>query len=136
MDRIRPAARFLYLWLPVGAWCGLIFYLSSIPNLKTEFGVWDLVLRKCAHMTEYAILYLLVYRALLGSYPQVSIRRISVFSLLITILYAASDEYHQSFVPTRGPSVIDVGIDSAGALCMVFIQQYFFSSKAVYRENA
>lgn len=135
MDGIRAAARALSLWLPVGAWCGLIFFLSGIPNLQTELGPWDFVLRKCAHMTEYAILYFLLYRALRGSIPSVSARRLSFLSLLITIFYAVSDEYHQSFVPTRGPSAIDVGIDSSGALVALLIHWYIRVRKAAHHEN-
>ena len=135
MNRSARVIRFCSLWLPVAAWCGLIFFLSGIPNLKTELGLWDFILRKCAHMTEYAILYFLLHRSLRGSFPGVSVQLTSVCSLLLTIAYAASDEYHQSFVPTRGPSVIDVGIDSVGALCALSVQSYFGNRKVVAREN-
>ncbi len=134
MKGARVAAAYLSLWLPVAVWCGIIFILSGIPNLKTEFGFWDLVLRKCAHMTEYAVLYLLIYRALRGSYPRVSSFRLSLLSLFLTVLYAASDEYHQSFVPTRGPSAADVAIDAAGAAIALLIHQ--FARKAAHHENA
>lgn len=76
-----------------------------------------LVIRKCAHLTEYAILALLVWRALhqsknnlpTWSWPKVGC------TLLVVFLYAASDEYHQSFVPTRTAQFSDVVIDISGA---------------------
>lgn len=107
--------RKIIYWIPVLCWCFLIFYLSGIPNLKTEFGFWDFILRKCAHMAEYAILFLLSRRAFGESLTAHRARTQTIAAFLFTVLYAASDEFHQSFVPTRGPSVVDVGIDTVGA---------------------
>lgn len=70
--------------------------------------------RKAAHMTEYAILVILLY-IWLGSWA-FSIKKKSFLALLIAILYAASDETHQRFVPGRAGRVSDVLIDSAGAV--------------------
>ncbi|MHB9154247.1 MAG: VanZ family protein [Endomicrobiales bacterium] len=102
------------LWLPPIAWCSVIYYLSSLPNLATSLGFWDLVLRKTAHMVEYGVLLLLVLRAFAGSFPRTPAPAIHFWAIVVSILYAASDEFHQSFVPTRGPSPADVGIDIAG----------------------
>ena len=99
-------SRAVTYWLPVVLWAGLIFALSSIPHLGTGLGVWDTVLRKGAHLTEYAVLALLLVRALRREAP----------ALALGILYAASDEFHQSFVRGRHASPIDVGIDSVGLL--------------------
>ena len=97
-------ARALSLWLPVVAWAGLIFALSSIPDLGTGLGTWDLVLRKVAHAAEYAVLGFLLLRAL-GR---------ETAALVVGIAYAASDELHQHFVPGRQASVLDVLVDSVG----------------------
>ena len=97
--------RTLSLWLPVLLWACLIFGLSSIPNLSTGLGVWDEILRKCAHATEYAILAILLRRAFLAELP----------ALALAVAYAATDEFHQTFVEGRHGSPIDVLIDSAGA---------------------
>ena len=97
-------SRALSLWLPVVAWAGLIFALSSIPDLGTGLGTWDLVLRKLAHAAEYAVLGFLLVRA---------IGRESA-SLALGIAYAASDELHQHFVAGRHGSAVDVLIDAAG----------------------
>ncbi len=97
-------SRALSLWLPVVAWAGLIFALSSIPDLGTGLGTWDLVLRKLAHAAEYAVLGFLLVRA---------IGRESA-ALALGIAYAASDELHQHFVAGRHGSAVDVLIDAAG----------------------
>jgi VanZ family protein len=98
-------SRTLALWLPVVAWAAVIFAFSSIPSLSTGLGTWDLVLRKCAHVTEYAILAFLFARALEREAP----------AWLATVAYAATDELHQHFVRGRHSSPVDVAIDAAGA---------------------
>jgi VanZ family protein len=90
--------------MPVVLWAGLIFTLSSIPGLSTGLGTWDLILRKGAHMTEYAILAVLLYRALGRELP----------AFLISVAYSASDEFHQHFVRGRHASPVDVAIDAIG----------------------
>ena len=93
-------------WLPVLVWAGVIFAFSSIPSLNSGLGTLDLVLRKGAHMTEYAILAVLLVRAT-GSYA---------WAFPLTVAYAASDEVHQLFVRGRHGSPVDVAIDGVGAL--------------------
>jgi VanZ family protein len=93
-------------WLPVLVWAGVIFAFSSIPSLNSGLGTWDYVLRKGAHMTEYAILAVLLARAT-GSHA---------WAFGLAVVYAASDEFHQTFVRGRHGSPIDVGIDAVGAL--------------------
>jgi VanZ family protein len=97
-------SRVLTVWLPVVAWAALIFALSSIPGLSSGLGVWDTVLRKGAHVTEYAILGALLYRAFNREAP----------ALATGIAYAATDELHQHFVRGRHGSPVDVAIDAAG----------------------
>jgi len=84
----------------------MIFALSSIPHLGTGLGTWDTVLRKGAHVTEYAILGLLLLRAVGRELP----------AFLIGVAYAITDEVHQHFVQGRHASPVDVAIDSAGIL--------------------
>ena len=128
---------FLKYWLPVLVWMALIFTGSSdshssehssrfivpllhwlFPEMSPEH-VEDIhfFIRKCAHLTEYAILGLLVWRALhqskndlpAWSWPKVG------GTLLVVFLYATSDEIHQIFVPTRTARFWDVVIDTLGA---------------------
>ena len=87
-------------------WAAVIFALSSIPHIGTGLGTWDTVLRKGAHVTEYAILGLLLLRAVGRELP----------AFLIGVAYAITDEVHQHFVQGRHASPVDVAIDSAGIL--------------------
>jgi VanZ family protein len=91
-------------WGPPVVWAAVIFALSSVPSLGTDLGVWDTVLRKCAHVTEYAILAILLYRAVGRELP----------AFLIGFAYAVTDEVHQEFVRGRHASPFDVSMDAAG----------------------
>jgi VanZ family protein len=102
----------LDLWLPPVALMGLIFFLSAQPDLSTGLGLWDMVLRKIAHATVYALLFLLWWRALRGGGPE---PRALVAAWLITVGYSVTDEWHQSFVEGRHGSPLDILIDAAGA---------------------
>jgi VanZ family protein len=76
-----------------------------------------LLVRKCAHLTEYTVFALLLWRALrkpVKNDPRSWIWREARLTLLIVALYAASDEFHQSFVQTRTALVSDVFVDTAG----------------------
>ena len=128
---------FLKYWLPPLAWMFLIFAGSSdarsyqhsswlvepilrwlFPRMTQEHvGAIHHLFRKCAHLTEYAVLALLLWRAARQPvksdprpwhWPEVRL------VLLIVMFYAATDEFHQSFVPNRTPLVSDVLIDTAG----------------------
>jgi VanZ family protein len=92
------------LWLPVVLWAGLIFALSSVPSLDTGLS-WDYPLRKLAHAGEFAVLGALLARAV----PELA-------ALWLGIAYAVVDELHQTFVPGRAGTLLDVGIDSVGVL--------------------
>jgi VanZ family protein len=97
-------SRLLTVWLPVVVWAAVIFTFSSIPSLSTGLGTWDTILRKGAHLTEYAVLGGLLYRGL-GREP---------LALAVGIAYAATDELHQYFVRGRHASPVDVAIDAVG----------------------
>lgn len=138
--------RFLYL-IPVIIWMIFIFYMSGktgqessgqsgkislfITNLLEKVrqdpaqemqnlqDILELVIRKAAHMTEYAILFLLSYLATVKiSMSQSRFYNRSI-AVLISLLYACSDEMHQLLVPGRSGRMIDVGIDMAGVLIVL-----------------
>jgi VanZ family protein len=133
---VTKTHKFLKFWLPVLVWMTVIFSASAdshssehtsrffVPFLHWLFPQMSPVniekihhlFRKCGHLTEYAILALLVWRALHASkknLPKWSWPKVGG-TLLIVCLYAASDEFHQIFVPTRTPLVSDVLIDTTG----------------------
>lgn len=118
-------------------WMGVIFAMSAMPGdisgdqsgrltrllmavMKAVFGsasaavspqTLELLVRKGAHMAEYAVLFVLYRRALALS----GAKRPGAAALAMCMAYAATDEFHQSFVDDRGPSPVDVMIDTAGA---------------------
>lgn len=110
----------VFAWLPVVAWAGVIFALSSITGLGTGLGVWDLVLRKLAHAVEFGVLGALLYRAL-GREP---------LALLIGSAYAVTDEVHQAFVSGRQGSPLDWLIDTAGVVAGVLLYSRWAASRA------
>jgi len=104
-------------WVPVIVWAGLIFALSAQANLSLvpDAGL-DFVVRKFGHTVVFGILALLLWRALAATTRW---RGPWAWGLALAVLYAATDELHQAFVETRHPSILDVGIDAAGALIAV-----------------
>ena len=131
---------FLKFWLPPLAWMAVIFTGSSdvksyqhsagfvepflhwlFPHMtQAHVEAIHHLIRKCAHLTEYAVLALLLWRA--TRHPLAAPGRSTSgwnwpearLTLLIVMLYASTDEFHQSFVPDRTSLASDVFIDTAG----------------------
>ena len=103
MNRLR--------WLPPILIMLTIFGFSSIPSrVMPVFGLWDFIVKKGAHMLGYASLALAFWYALGFE------RKRWWLALLLAVFYAVTDEFHQSFVPGRHPSWVDVlGFDGGGA---------------------
>jgi len=113
--------KFIKYWLPVILWAGLIFYLSSVPNLNSGLAVfWDVFLRKLAHSGEFGILFLLIFRAL-KSGEVVGFKKALMWSFAAAILYAFSDEFHQYFVAERQARLRDVAFDGLGIILSGFL---------------
>ena len=106
-------------WLPPIAWMVTIFLVSNQPSTDLpNFGLLDLLVKKVGHFTAYAILAWLWQRAWkpgTASWP---------WALGITILFAISDEFHQTFISGRFGSLADVLIDTSGALTALLIAHY------------
>lgn len=112
--------------LPPLSWAGLIFFLSSQPVLPgIEIVTLDFAIKKIGHMTVYGVLYMLIYRAtsILTKSNTHREKWLLYFPFLICILYAISDEIHQSFVPNRFGTVRDVGYDILGTT-IAFLKVY------------
>jgi VanZ family protein len=92
----------------------IIFVASSLPgsDLPT-LGTWDLFAKKGGHMFGYALLATAYFRALNNGRSVTWLQFISAF--VLACLYAASDEWHQRFIPGRSSSILDICIDAVGA---------------------
>ena len=112
-------------WLPVILWAGMIFYFSSIPDLRSGLpDIFDIILRKIAHAGEFGILAILLWRAILSPKQKPDKQpptNVIVIVIITIILFAVSDEIHQGFVSGRVASATDVLIDSIGALTGLLI---------------
>jgi VanZ family protein len=105
------------LWLPPLVLMGLIYLFSAQPSLDSGLGWIDMVGRKLIHFGEYALLCFLWWRLLRTAVPD---RRAALLAFLVSCLYAATDELHQSFVDGRNGTPVDWLIDSAGAAVAAF----------------
>jgi VanZ family protein len=127
--------KFIKLWLLPVIWAALIFYLSSIPNLGTSLSC-DFILRKIAHIAEYFVLTLLLWIAFKGSFGMNTVS-LFIYPALVSFLYAALDEFHQSFVPSRSGNIHDVLIDAIGIISFYIVLQIFAAiQKAKQRKQS
>jgi VanZ family protein len=136
---ISPSTRITHYWIPVLVMLMVQYSFSTnafssdetsrfvVPVLRAllrnptaeQLQFWHHVIRKAAHVTEYCIRGLLVYRAF-----RVDVARSSKVALLTVVFVAAAatfDEFHQSFVLSRGSSVFDVGWDCIGGLIAIIL---------------
>ncbi|HEY3663665.1 MAG TPA: VanZ family protein [Chthoniobacterales bacterium] len=129
----------LKVWLPVALWMALMFYGSTdllsadhTSRFLTPFLRWlypaispetiahaHLITRKAGHVTEYAVLASLLFRALRNS-PGGFWRR-AAFAFFPAVIFAATDEWHQSFIASRTSSLGDVGFDAIGAIVGILV---------------
>ena len=129
--------RFVIYWLPLLFWMTVIFSASTSlgtpehtslfvvpfllwinPRMSPEnIEFWHHIIRKTAHVTEYAILGILIWRFVHSSPAMASQLPARQFrlALICAALYASTDETHQIFVPHRQPLVTDVLLDTCGA---------------------
>ena len=138
----------LKCWLAVLLWMAVIFVMSTdlgsgehtsrfidplllwlMPQISPAgIARAHFLIRKAGHLTEYAILGILLWRAwtipTVGSNPPWRWKT-ALFSLSLAAAYAAGDEFHQSFVPSRGASVQDVIIDACGAILGLMVLRAF-----------
>ena len=140
------SGKFLLWWGPVFIWTGVIYTLSALPTVETsKIYWWDFVLKKSAHVFEYAVLYFLLFRAInkievklkkakltfLIKNGQLIRTKNFLLPLLLAFLYALSDEYHQRFTPGRHAKLRDVGFDLLG---MVLISWFILKQLMIKNE--
>jgi VanZ family protein len=103
-------------WLAVALWMGLIFALSAQSRLPSAPQPWlDTLVKKGGHFAVYAVLATLIWRALEWR------ARAWSWAWLLAVIYAISDEWHQSFVAGRHPQAIDALIDACGAATALLV---------------
>ena len=113
---------FFKYWLPLIAFCLLIFVQSSFPSpiRLPDVPFFD----KYLHLFAYAILGALFYRAYATLRMGGNRSKVVVFSILSAGLYGISDEIHQYFVPGRNADIMDTAVNFVGAACGVLCYQY------------
>lgn len=111
--------KILKYWLPVFAWMSVIFLFSSHPTTPTSKIYWkDFIVKKTAHLIEYGTLTTLFYRAFVNS--NIKKRKAALISIILSVLYGLSDEFHQSFTPGRMPRFYDVIFDTIGSTLAIY----------------
>lgn len=121
MKLTNTQTRLLYLTATI-LWAGLIFYLSSIPDLRSGLPTWqDLILRKLAHIFVFFMFAYLLAHSLNSTQ-----RPYLLFVVMASVLYAFIDEVHQLSVIGRQGSPIDILVDSMGVFLaiVVYIQTH------------
>lgn len=112
-------------WLPAIVWMIVIFLLSSRQSVSVSTNYWlNFLFFKTLHVIEYAILYVFYFRAMKSTYMGKNVVIPYAIAFILTILYAITDEIHQTTVPTREGKLRDVIIDGIGAsIAWIFIAQ-------------
>lgn len=111
---------FLFYWLPFIVWALVIFSFSSVTTPKVSQIHWeDFIVKKTAHVVEYAIFTTLLYRALAKS--GVAKKWSLILAIFGAFLYGATDEFHQTYTPGREPRLRDTFIDTFGGLVAVYV---------------
>jgi VanZ family protein len=107
--------------------------LLNIHVTPARFAVLHHLVRKLAHLTEYAIFSLFLYHSLEGRGEHRWRARTAVWAIIAAGLYSLTDEFHQSFVQGRTASPIDCGIDTIGAalgMVILYGQEKLFQARA------
>lgn len=137
MHLVKKLFRYVWYFLPVILIYGVIFWLSDQPRLP---GPGDYSTRfawfKSAHILFYGGLGLAMFRGWRLSFPKWSVMRVILTSLVASLLLAMSDEWHQSFVPGRGSSVRDLGIDLIGIGAALWLERRYNESRLVVKKTS
>lgn len=113
---------FLRSWGPSLLVMAIIFGFSSLPSADLPvFGLYDFLVKKGSHFSGYALLGLANLRGFHRAGAGQGLRPY-LLAFLLAVLYSATDEFHQSFVPGRHPLLTDIGIDSLGALTALAVR--------------
>ena len=110
---------------------GVIFSFSTLPGKETAGPppLWYFIERKGAHVVEYAVLMLLAFHFFRRSFTRESLGRVLSVSATFALMYGATDELHQYFVPGRGAKLTDVLIDGGGIFLATAVLAFFMRNK-------
>ncbi|HET7215854.1 MAG TPA: VanZ family protein [Terriglobia bacterium] len=142
-------------WIPVIVWAGVIFYMSTrtfgssftnhllrdilaflhLEVSRHTFPLLAFGFRKLGHLTEYSIFAIFLYHALGDEHSSFWNPRKALACILLAGLYSLTDEFHQRFVPGRGPSIVDSGIDTIGATLGMLIVYFAGRGRAGTQAN-
>ncbi len=114
----------LLLWILTGVWAGVIFFFSSLPGSSVATPIPDYI----PHFIEYVVFAGLVSAALWTTKKELPAGRLGLWAIIITGLYAVTDELHQAFIPGRTPDIRDWAVD-VGAAVVVAVVVYFFRAR-------
>lgn len=106
----------VFYWSATIAYALLIFFLSSLSNSQTDRFYLFKNSDKVIHIIVYALLCLLINRAFSFTFKNSVKRYVPIIAIFISIVYAITDEFHQSFVPGRYASINDIFADGIGAI--------------------
>jgi len=116
---MKKISYLLRYWFPSVVFMIVIFYLSSRQRMSISDQYWlNFIFFKTLHMIGYALFQFVNFRAFLSIKDKQTSKKFLIFSLVISFLYAISDEIHQTFVPTRSGTLRDVFIDTVGITIM------------------
>lgn len=117
-------------------WLTAIYYLSSKSlNVFAAVDIWGVIIRKMAHMFEYAVLTALLFRILHQTEKRHAYWNLS-WSFVFAVFYAVSDEYHQTLISGRHGVYTDVLIDAAGSLVAVWLLALSWKHKKSQKKNS
>lgn len=122
-------------YLPALLWLAAIFVSSSIPSVDLpHIGIWNA--DKLIHFGVYFLLAVVVDRAVRYQtrFPAVN-RHHLLYTIVFTVLYGLSDEFHQFFVPGRDPSLLDLFADAGGAVLFVLLFLLFRERSGLHRSS-
>ena len=132
---LRATERFLWYWLPPLAWMGMLFYLSAQSDIPCPSGpLLQQLYERGGHALAYAILAWLYLRALRRTIHNGVVLRL--VSAGLAVVYALSDEYHQTFVPGRSGDLTDLLVDSAGVCGAMLLSWWLERQRALRRPAA
>jgi len=116
-------SKFQKFWFPVILYSGIIFYVSSMPDVKTPLQ--GIQFDKFLHILVYVPFGFLLARGICNARGSVSRGMLLGTVLMVSFLYGLSDEIHQSFVPGRNAGIIDIIADTVGSVAGGYIYLLF-----------